>query len=449
MIRAFVLFFIIVLVSLGFVWVANQPGNVTMVWLDHRIDMPVSRLIAGVAILSVALAVVWRTFGAVRSVVARTGSVRVERRRHRGYKALTRGFVAVAAGDVEEASKQAERADVLLADPPLTMLLSAQAAQLSGDQKAAQKYFVAMLDRPDTAFLGLRGLINQALRDHNRDEALILARRAYRLRPKTPWLVAMLSELLSQTGLWAEAAAVLHAAARHRTLPDARQREAVALFGQSQRARIEGRPGESLDLLRRAHKLSPDNVPIAAKLASVFADQGKRRRARKILEAAWAQGPHPDLARAFATLSPGEEPLARLQRSAILVKLRPEHAETHIAVAEAALDAQLWGEARRHLRLALLAPNPGRRVFRLMATLEEKESEDLPAARQWLAKAAETGPDPAWVCRRCAASVPDWQPLCPACDAFDELAWTSPARPILGSPASPVAPAVPFSPGHA
>jgi hypothetical protein len=42
-------------------------------------------------------------------------------------------MVAVAAGDAAEAGRQAKRADALLGDPPLTMLLSAQAAQLNGD----------------------------------------------------------------------------------------------------------------------------------------------------------------------------------------------------------------------------------------------------------------------------------------------------------------------------
>ena len=42
--------------------------------------------------------------------------------------------------------------------------LAAQAAQLNGDELAARKYFTAMLDRPETRFLGLRGLLTQALK---------------------------------------------------------------------------------------------------------------------------------------------------------------------------------------------------------------------------------------------------------------------------------------------
>lgn len=434
MIRAFFLFLILVAVSLGVAWFADHPGDVTVFWLGHRIDTSFAVMAAALAALSVVSGLLWRSWGAVKSAVKLTGSARMERRRHRGYKALTRGFVAVAAGDPDEARRQAERADVLLADPPLTMLLSAQAAQLTGDHEAARKYFISMLDRPDTAFLGLRGLLNQAMRDGDKNEALALAQRAYRLRPNTPGLIAVLIELQSQAGQWAEAAAVLHRAARKRVMASARRGEAVALFGQSEQAEAQGRDSESVGLLKRAHKLAPDAVAISARLAARLAAHGYKRRARKVIESAWAGSPHPDLARAFVALAPDEEPIARLQRTAGLTKLRPDHAETHIAVAEAAMTAELWGEARRHLRLALLAPNPGRRVFRLMARLEEEENDDPVAARPWLSRAAEADPDPAWVCQRCGSATDEWRPLCPACEAFDGLAWAAPGRPALGAP---------------
>jgi HemY protein len=448
MIRAFILFIVLVLFSIAVAWMADHPGHVSAVWLGYRIDTSFAVLAGALVLFSVVSGILWRGWGALRSAVRRTGSARAERRRHRGYKALTRGFVAVAAGDPEEARKQAARADGLLADPPLTRLLSAQAAQMAGDQEAARKYFTAMLERPDTVFLGLRGLLNQALRDHDNETALALAKRAYRLRPKTPWLIGVLTELQTQGGLWAEAAMVLHQAGRSRVIAPAtaRVREAVALYGQSQAAESDGRTAEAADLLRRAYKLAPDLVPVAAKLGRLLAGRGERRRARKIVESAWAEHPHPDLADAFRALAPDEEPLARLQRTARLGAIRPDHEETHIAIAQAALDSRLWGEARRHLRLALLAPNPGRRVFRLMAKLEEQESGDPLQARQWLARAAEAEHEDAWVCRRCAAAVATWHPICPACNAFDGLAWASPARPEITNLPSLAAPLSPLSP---
>ncbi len=111
-------------------------------------------------------------------------------------------MVAVAAGDPQEARRYARRADALLAEPPLTLLLSAQAAQISGDELAAKKFFTAMLDRPETEFLGLRGLLNQALREGDRDTARHLAERADALRPNTGWAVSSLFDLEARDGRW-------------------------------------------------------------------------------------------------------------------------------------------------------------------------------------------------------------------------------------------------------
>src|SRR5205085_12292096 len=49
---------------------------------------------------------------------------------------------------------------------PLTALLRAQTAQLRGDRDAARRSFEAMLDRPETELLGLRGLFLEAHRSN-------------------------------------------------------------------------------------------------------------------------------------------------------------------------------------------------------------------------------------------------------------------------------------------
>src|SRR5262249_12747457 len=146
-----------------------------------------------------------------RLLLARRG-----RRRRSGYRALAQGMVAVAAGDPQEARRFAKRADLLLADPPLTLLLSAQAAQLDGDEGAAKKFFTAMLARPETEFLGLRGLFNQAMREGDRSGALRLVERAMALRPRTEWVTRSRFDLETRAGRWEAARETLAQAAKRK-----------------------------------------------------------------------------------------------------------------------------------------------------------------------------------------------------------------------------------------
>jgi HemY protein len=424
------------------VFVADRPGTVEVVWQGWQIETSVGVLVLGVVVFALLAAAL---FHFIRKLVGGPKAflrARRERRRREGYRALTQGMVAVAAGDAEEAQKLARKADVLLAEPPLTLLLSAQAAQLKGDEQAAQRYFTAMLDRPETEFLGLRGLIMQAMRGGDEATALRLTERAKALRPKTPWVLTSLIELQARAGRWGEADATLAEATRRKALPapESRHRRAVLLHERSRKAEAENQPRDALRLAAKAHGLDPGFAPAAAHYARLLVADGHQRHARKAIEAAWRVEPHPALAEAYDRIFAEEPPLARMKHAERLASLKPEHVESALALARAALAAKLWGEARRHLDKAgaLLGADtpPSQRVCQLMAELEESQHEDHAAARGWLARAAANPtPDSAYLCHACGAETPHWAPLCPRCRGFDTLAWRPPGLP----PAAPLA----------
>ncbi len=422
-------------------WLADHPGSVTLRWQNYRIDTSVGVLIAAVAAVAVMVALAYRAWLFVRYTPARLRRVLHERRRRRGYKALSAGMVAVAAGDVDEARQQSRRADVLVDDPPLTMLLQAQTAQLAGDEQAANTFFTAMLARPEMAFLGLRGLLTQALRQRDRATALDLARRAYRLQPRSAWVAGSLFDLQVGSGQWADAEATLDESARARLLDadTARRRRAVVEYMRGRAAEAAGDSEEALRRARKANDLHPAFVPAAAWLAHLWHSRGKRSRALKTVERTWAQAPHPDLLVALRAAQSGGEPLQTVKAVQQLVAANPEHRESRLALAEAALDARLWGEAREHLSQAG-GGDPSAAICRLMARLEEEEHSNLEAARAWLMQASRADPDPAWCCGSCGSVVAAWVPVCAACDAFDSHAWRTPAHATrLTAPTAPKA----------
>ena len=423
---------LVLAVLVGFaVFIADRPGTVAVVWQGWRIDTSFAVLVLGVvatAMLAAAL------FHLLRKIIGGPRAFmrgRREKRRRDGYRALTQGMVAVAAGDAEEAQKFARKADVLLAEPPLTLLLSAQAAQLNGDEHAARRYFTAMLERAETEFLGLRGLIMQALRVSDEGTARHLLERARALRPRTPWVLSSHFELQARAGEWRDAEATLVEAEKRKVLPaaESRHHRAVLLHERSREAEAQGETREALDHAAKAHQLDPGFTPAALRYASLLRVAGRKRPAAKAIETAWRQAPHPALAEAYGALHAEEPALARLKHMERLAAYHPEHVESHIARASAAFAARLWGEARRHLDAAGAAGDapPTPRVCRLMAELEEAQHEDQGAAKGWLARAAQTSNlDATYVCDACGAESPGWSALCPRCRAFDSLQWRAP-----------------------
>lgn len=417
------------LIVAGSLWLADNPGDVTLSANDWQIGVPLPLFALAVLIVATVAALGYRFWRSIRRTPATARAFFQRRHRDKGYRALTQGMVAVAAGDADEAARQAKHADSLLGEPPLTMLLSAQAAQLNGDEAAAKRYFTAMLEREETAFLGLRGLLMQAQRDGQGTEALALAQRAHALQPRTPWVLTTLLDLQVAQRHWREAIETLDQAARRKAIkPDeARHTRAALMLGGSQEAEDAGDSDEALTYARKAHAQAPDHLPASIRLATLLAAAGKRRAAVKLIEDTWAKTPHPALAGLYGELDRSPDPLKMVQRFEKLLGLNRDHPESHIALAQALLKAKIWGSARTHLTTAG-GEAPAARICRLMAQLEENEHGDMEAVRAWLLKATFAEPDPAWICSGCGTVADKWVPTCSHCAALGTLDWKVPSR---------------------
>ena len=105
-------------------------------------------------------------------------------RERKGYQALAEGMIALASGEARVALSRARRAEKYLAAPALTTLLTAQAAALAGDGKAASEAYKALLGDDKTRFVGVRGLMLQKIAEGDSDTALKLAEKAFALKPR-------------------------------------------------------------------------------------------------------------------------------------------------------------------------------------------------------------------------------------------------------------------------
>ncbi len=426
-IRILIWFAIAAAAMLGAVWLAERPGTLTAEWQGWRLDTNVGVvLIAIVALVLVGIAA-WLLYrwivGAPFALLEGWG----ESRRQRGYRELTQGLAAVAAGDGVEAQKHARKAEQLLAEPALTLLLSAQAAQLTGDRDGARRAFDAMLKDDQMAFLGLRGLIGQSLRDGDQTKALGYAERAFALRPQTPWVVHSLFDMQAQAGQWKAAQETLDQGIRRKVVAADKGRalKALLLVERSREAERDGSESDAQALAREAFALAPERIAATGRLAELQIRSGDAKRASKTLERGWAVAPHPDLAELYLKASGESEPLKRIGVIRRLVTRNADDIESHLALAKASLDAGLWGEARRQLETAG-GTSPPVRVCRLMAEVEERANADQAKVHDWLARAAVAPADRSWSCTACGAHHETWRSVCESCGAFGTLQWRAP-----------------------
>jgi HemY protein len=405
-------------------WIADRQGELVFTLDAYEVHMSAPVAIGLLVLFAIAMIVLVRLITALISGPGAIGAWFNARRIRSGNDSLSRGLIAVAAGDVLEARRHADRARGILGPHPLSLLLQAQTASLDGNVTAQHHAYRKMLTYQDTELLGLRGLFMLAARENRHDEALAFAARAHALKPRAPWAVNALFDLHTARGEWAEARNVLEALAAARLL-DANvvhRRRAVLLTAEAIDADRRGESEKALGLASDALALAPGLVPAAVLAARRLAAAGKIWRAQGVVEACWAEAPHPDLAEVYVAIKPDEADGQRAQRLAGLAHLNRDHFESRVLEAEEAARLKNWPEARR-----LLAPLADEfataRVCALMAEIEDGENSDSSAAHGWLSRAVRAARDAEWRCSHCGATQADWSPVCHGCGRFDTLNW--------------------------
>jgi len=425
-----VAFFLIVVgaLALGVAWLADRPGDVVVTWQGWRIET--SLMVLGAAVLA-AMVVLALLFGLL-SVILRSPFIlrrHLHRRRgERAYEAISRGLIAVGSGDLVAARRHAAAAKRIAPAEPLALLLHAQAAQLGGDPEAADSAFRAMASRPDTKALGLHGLFVEARRRGDHTSAQAFAEEASRVSPSLGWAGKAVLEFRCLTGDWAGALALLEASRRALDKESYRRQRAVMLTARALATEEADRDNAKAFALEAA-KLAPTLVPAAALAGRMLAEGGELRKAARVVNKAWEAHPHPDLAQVFSDLRFGDAARDRLKRIEALAKKVPGHIESALALARAALDAQQFAKARAALASYLEVPT--KRVALLMAQLERAEHNDEGRAREWIARALNAAPDPAWTAD---GHVSDrWLPVSPVSGRLDAFAWRVPLTAISGA----------------
>jgi HemY protein len=422
MIRVIFYLILVAVLAFGAVWLADRPGEVAITWQGTRIDTSVLVLIAVVAAVAVAAVIVWSVLRAIVRAPATIARYRRYRRGVRGYLAVSQGLIAVGSGDARAAKRFTAEAVRIAPREPLTLLLSAQNAQLSGDHDTAVATFQDMANRDDTRVLGLHGLFVEAQRRNDHAAALTYAEEAARHASVPVWAAQAVLEFRCVAGDWSGALDRLDRNLKSRLIDRRtyRRQRAVLLTAQAQALGPTDRE-RATALAREAAKLAPDLVPAAALAARLLGEAGERRKAARILERAWHANPHPDLADAYVALRPGDSARQRLSRVEALAAKGPADTEAALAVARAALDAKEFAVAGTALAPYTAAPR--RRVAALMAELEMAQG-DEGRAREWMARALNARRDPAWTAD---AFVSDhWLPISPVSGRLDAFEWKDP-----------------------
>jgi HemY protein len=427
MLRVLLFFAFLIIVAFADSFFADKPGEILVNWQGYHIKT--SLAVGAGVVLSIAflLLAAWALIRFVFKIPAVVSLSNQMRRRNKGFAALSRGLIAVNAGDAEVARASALEAQKLLRHEPLALLLKAQAAQLANDQSSAEAAFRAMTHRSDMKLIGLRGLHAEAHRRGDVEDAHEFAAAAHDIA-RLPWTAQAVMHRQTSKGDWQSALRALDSDANSKkTDRKSRERQKAVLETAIALEKSETSPEEALALARSALKREPGLVPALALAARLMNRKGETRKAAKLIETAWAAAPHPDLAHAYLEPRPGESAADRLAKAQSLAKIAPRDPESLMTTAKAAIAAGNFKVARDAMQpLIEGSSRPTVRMCHIMADLEEAEHGSAGYVREWLARGARAPHDPAWVADGLASD--HWLPASPVTGKLDAFVWQRPVE---------------------
>lgn len=411
-------------------WLSLQPGRSQITWLGYELEVQTGILICVALLCAFVLAQLLQFWSYIKAAPRKIGQHFEARAQDQALQAVSYGLSALAAGDADKAAHYTEKARKNMQnDHGLVPLLTGMTARLKGDKIAAENAFRDLLKAPETAFIGVRGLLQGALERGQIDQALVLARQAHRMHTKHVWILETLYQLELREKNWAEATPLLAKLIKlkRRTIESARSDKAAMAYTRALDAKAAGQHDQAAFLYKDAYSQSPAFLPAALAYIDLLKARGQTGSAIKLTERTWKDAPHPDLFTLWLALAPTKATDAKLLAwTERLTRQNPTHPQSHMILAEAYSARGLWGEADKNFRAAEKQA-PTQALYQAWAKSYEKrgQTEDAQHKRD-LARAA--APDKTWVCTDTGRVFAAWVPFADAQTRFNSVVWADPAQ---------------------
>ncbi len=330
------------------------------------------------------------------------------RRREQALEAMEEALLAGAEGDSDRARRRAERVRKLVKSKALGHMISAQAAEASGDAQEAIAQYQALLGHKNTESAGRRGLAQQYLSTGNLTGAIDQAGAEYTDNKNARWAFEILFQAQMSDYRWKDALETLETglSRKHITKEVAKRRKAVLDTAIATQLEDDGKIDGAIDLSLSALSSAPEFAPAAALAARLLGKDGDERKAISILEKAWARAPHPALSSALLDLLTDHTDRSREKKVKSFIRQNPEHRESILLQVEENLRSGDAVSAWTILTPLLASGDPSARLCLLAAETESMLSNEGDA-KVWAIRAAT------------APTEPDWSDLDPEGDAFD------------------------------
>ena len=375
-------------------WLMENPGEAIFIWLGYEIQTSMAVLIAFIAAISVAVYVLRIPVSFVHWIHRSFERRQAEFREKLVFQILN----AYLAQDAFAQKELYKKIDKSFTEKGAYGLLLKQL--LKPDQTAANA--LALL--PETALAGAKGQIVAKEQENDLNGALEIALKAKEKHPQTVWLTADIFRLQVKLNRWDEALKTLEVLKSEHALDKQTYlcKKASILL--------------QLEKAKEAFETAPFMTEAALRYAVEVPE-----KAASILKKAWKKNPSWSVYKAFTALLDKNKPLSAYKKAEKFIESAPANPITHLALADAALIAHLWGQAGKELDIYLAAYPINIPAIEMKIYLEKEANNNKDEAEKWEEKLQKTGAFMPYTCAHCGQKAAEWEVLCPICHTLGSL----------------------------
>lgn len=419
------------------VWLSAQTGQFDLALGPVRVSGQSGFLALGLLVFLMVLLLVHRVWLWILRFPKTWARYRRETGLMKGHQALVRALSALASGDHTLAEYQATRAQKLMPDyKTVPTILLATASEKQGRHDAAASALHHLLET-DARDLGVRGLVQAALKDGQWDKGLNIARGTLADTPRVWPIHRLVYDLECQTGEFEAALKRQSILIKHHLMSrDIARADAVMLHTAIAQAAVDaGQSKTALKHARAAFDVNPGFVPAACILIDLYRGFGRPRRALWVLHRAYQLSPHPDFIDRHDQMAPQTKNIERqIKYHQTFLDLAPDYAPGQLMMARAYMAQGQWHQARVFLDAAeRLDPRQG--VYRALAHFAELQG-DTRATSAYLQAGLSAPADPMWLCARTGKMFSSWTPLVMPDHVFGSVIWGVPGEGRMVSPST-------------
>ena len=406
MIKIFKFFAITIIISVFIVWLSNYPGNVEIIWKEYLIHTNLIGLVSILLIFTGIVLVFYISTKKIKEIPKNYEIKKKEKYLVLGNDVLDDMAVNLVLGDSVKLEKNSRMLKKFLRNDLFSTFMLFNSSLIGNKIDESKKYLKVLQGIPKADYIVKRAIVLVNLKENKFDEAKDNLNKFCEDYPNDQWFAEKLATIYSMKKDWIEAHNILLKLKIHKSAKIKNMLANLKIFSGKEAP--------------EALKISNQSINVVIETIKYYIDQSNIKKAANVFEKNWVNLLCLDIVEIFMSYKKKNESES-LKRFNLISKTLKKNAkdsdESKIALALAAYESSMWGEAQKYLD-SIPKTNWDKRVI----DLYEKISDETPKIK--LPEISENlKMEPLWSCNNCNSKFEKWDFVCIKCSAVNMIEW--------------------------